>query len=51
MSAARPSLPAGLAVSLGIAQMHGGDLSARSEPGAGAAFVLRLPVYREAAAA
>ena len=41
----------GLPVSLGIAQMHGGDLYARWEPGAGATFVLRLPVYREAAAA
>jgi len=41
----------GLPVSLGIAQMHGGDLDARSDSGAGATFVLRLPVHREAAAA
>jgi PAS domain S-box-containing protein len=41
----------GLAVSLGIAQMHGGDLHARSGPGSGAQLVLRLPVHREAAAA
>jgi PAS domain S-box-containing protein len=34
----------GLSVSLGIAQAHGGDLSAHSTPGRGARFVLRLPV-------
>ncbi len=38
----------GLPVSLGIAQMHGGELLARSTPGEGATFVLRLPAYREA---
>ena len=38
----------GLPVSLGIAQMHAGELLARSTPGEGATFVLRLPAYREA---
>jgi two-component system NtrC family sensor kinase len=33
----------GLAVSHGIAEMHGGSLGAESMPGAGAAFALRLP--------
>jgi PAS domain S-box-containing protein len=37
----------GLSVSLGIAQMHGGDIIARSEPGSGATFTLRLPAFRE----
>jgi PAS domain S-box-containing protein len=39
----------GLSVSLGIAQMHGGDILARSEPGDGATFVLRLPAFKEPA--
>jgi two-component system NtrC family sensor kinase len=34
----------GLPVSLGIAEMHGGSLTATSEPGHGATFTLRLPV-------
>jgi PAS domain S-box-containing protein len=34
----------GLSVSLGIAEMHGGSLTAASEPGHGATFVLRLPL-------
>jgi PAS domain S-box-containing protein len=33
----------GLSVSLGIAESHGGSLTAASTPGAGAAFTLRLP--------
>jgi PAS domain S-box-containing protein len=38
----------GLSVSLGIAEAHGGALTAASEPGSGAVFTLRLPA-REAA--
>jgi PAS domain S-box-containing protein len=34
----------GLSVSLGIAQMHGGDLDLVSEEGQGASFTLRLPL-------
>ena len=34
----------GLSVSLGIAEAHGGTLTASSEPGRGAAFTLRLPI-------
>jgi PAS domain S-box-containing protein len=34
----------GLSVSLGIAQMHGGDLGVVSEEGHGASFTLRLPL-------
>jgi PAS domain S-box-containing protein len=34
----------GLSVSLGIAQMHGGDLTVDSQPGHGASFTLRLPL-------
>jgi PAS domain S-box-containing protein len=34
----------GLSVSLGIAQMHGGDLGVVSEEGRGASFTLRLPL-------
>jgi PAS domain S-box-containing protein len=41
----------GLSVSLGIAQMHGGDLTAQSVPGKGAAFTLRLPLERNGDAA
>jgi PAS domain S-box-containing protein len=37
----------GLSVSLGIAEGHGGSLTASSEPGAGATFTLRLPVASE----
>jgi PAS domain S-box-containing protein len=33
----------GLSVSVGIAETHGGSLTAASTPGAGAAFTLRLP--------
>jgi signal transduction histidine kinase len=35
----------GLAVSHGIAEMHGGGLIAESPPGGGATFRLRLPRY------
>ena len=34
----------GLSVSLGIAEAHGGSLTAVSEPGRGASFSLRLPI-------
>jgi PAS domain S-box-containing protein len=34
----------GLPVSLGIAEMHGGSLTAMSEPGHGATFTVRLPM-------
>jgi PAS domain S-box-containing protein len=37
----------GLSVSLGIAESHGGTLTASSEPGPGAAFTLRLPLAEE----
>lgn len=38
----------GLSVSLGIAEAHGGTLTASSEPGHGATFTLRLPVAEAA---
>jgi PAS domain S-box-containing protein len=37
----------GLSVSLGIAEAHGGSLTASSDPGEGATFTLRLPVAAE----
>ncbi|MFL5963831.1 MAG: ATP-binding protein [Gaiellaceae bacterium] len=37
----------GLSVSLGIAEGHGGSLTASSEPGRGATFTLRLPLAEE----
>ena len=40
----------GLSVSLGIAEAHGGSLTASSEPGRGATFTLRLPIATEEAA-
>jgi len=39
----------GLSVSLGIAESHGGTLTATSEPGRGAAFALCLPIAQETA--
>ncbi len=33
----------GLSVSYGIVQEHGGDITVKSEPGAGATFIIRLP--------
>ena len=39
----------GLSVSLGIAEAHGGTLTASSEPGRGAEFTLRLPLAQEEA--
>jgi PAS domain S-box-containing protein len=41
----------GLSVSLGIAEAHGGTLTASSEPGRGAMFSLRLPITTEEVAA
>jgi two-component system, NtrC family, sensor kinase len=40
----------GLSVSLGLAESHGGSLTAASQPGSGASFSLRLPVAEEVAA-
>ncbi|MBI5521240.1 MAG: PAS domain S-box protein [Desulfarculus sp.] len=40
----------GLSVSLAIARGHGGDLSARSQPGQGTTLTVRLPLGREALA-
>jgi two-component system NtrC family sensor kinase len=37
----------GLSVSLGIAEAHGGSLTASSDPGRGATFTLRLPLAAE----
>jgi two-component system NtrC family sensor kinase len=39
----------GLSVSLGIAEAHGGTLTAVSELGYGATFTLRLPIVEEEA--
>ncbi|HVW90217.1 MAG TPA: ATP-binding protein [Gaiellaceae bacterium] len=39
----------GLSVSLGIAESHGGSLTAQSEPGHGATFTLSLPIADEEA--
>jgi signal transduction histidine kinase len=36
----------GLSVSVGIAENHGGSLTAASVPGEGAAFTIRLPRHR-----
>jgi PAS domain S-box-containing protein len=47
---ARGGTGLGLSVSLGIAEPHGGSLTASSEPGRGATFALRLPVATEEAA-
>jgi PAS domain S-box-containing protein len=37
----------GLSIALGIAESHGGTLTAASEPGRGASFTLRLPTVEE----
>jgi PAS domain S-box-containing protein len=37
----------GLSVSLGIAEAHGGSLTASAEPGRGSTFTLRLPISAE----
>jgi len=34
----------GLAVSYGIVERHGGRIKVESEPGAGAGFIVQLPV-------
>jgi signal transduction histidine kinase/ActR/RegA family two-component response regulator len=41
----------GLSLSYGIIQEHGGKITARSEPGQGAAFIIELPVAEESAPA
>jgi signal transduction histidine kinase len=41
----------GLSVSLGIAEAHGGSLTASSDPARGATFTLRLPIATEEVAA
>ncbi len=38
----------GLSLSYGIVKEHGGEIQVRSEPGAGATFVVNLPVNRKA---
>ncbi|MBA2673790.1 hybrid sensor histidine kinase/response regulator [Ramlibacter sp.] len=43
-TSAVPGLGLGLFISRQIAQAHGGSLTVRSEPGAGAEFLLRLPL-------
>ena len=39
----------GLSISYSIVQDHGGHLSVWNEPGAGASFMVTLPIYRETA--
>jgi len=40
----------GLAISYGIVERHGGEIEVWSQPGQGATFVVKLPVYRAGAA-
>jgi len=44
-----PGVGLGLAISHGLVQQMGGELVLRSAPGAGATFVLRLPLLKEPA--
>jgi signal transduction histidine kinase len=44
--AAKPGTGLGLFIARSIAEAHGGTLDVRSDPGAGATFVLTLPVER-----
>ena len=38
----------GLSISYEIVKKHGGEITATSEPGAGATFVVRIPIARRA---
>jgi signal transduction histidine kinase len=43
-----PGTGMGLAICRQIIQAHGGTIEAESEPGAGATFIIRLPILVEA---